>query len=171
MEILLLTLVILIYFIVDTIYIDYFKYKSLNKRELDQIEDFLEKRTPQIQLFSSELDKVFCCNLCHSHRLDTNVVSIPGPEYSHISNKRPHKFLKNSCMSCGYSEYYNLNIMWGPDGLDPLPLDNPFYEKFRYMCDTFQCKKCLNKHAVAKTVTLKKKGFRADYISDNISGK
>jgi predicted nucleic-acid-binding Zn-ribbon protein len=63
-------------------------------------------------------------------------------------------------MSCGKTEFYNLNQLWGPDGLDPLPIDQPLYFRFIMMADRFHCPHCPHQKAVAKIVTVRKKGFR-----------
>jgi predicted nucleic-acid-binding Zn-ribbon protein len=160
MEFLSFALLVLVYFIIETIYRDYFKYKKENLRAINQIEDFLEARRPQIKILAENLVRTFQCNLCNSNRLDTNVISFSGKEYSQISKKRPHKFLKISCTGCGITEFYNLNQLWGPDGLDPLPIDQPFYYQFIMMADNFHCPRCPHRKAVAKIITVRKKGVR-----------
>ena len=55
---------------------------------------------------------------------------------------------------------FNLNQLWGPYGLDPLPLDRPIYHRFMKMGENFSCAHCHGGSAVAKMVTIRKKGFR-----------
>lgn len=160
MEILAITLLILIYFIVETIYLDYFKYKKENQQTINKIEDFLELRKNDIQVLSEQLIKNYKCRLCHAEKMDTNVISFSGKEYSHISRKRPHKFLKATCMGCGSTQFFNMNLIWGPDGLDPLPIDQPIYHRFIAMTHPFPCAYCKEASAVAKIITVRKKGVR-----------
>lgn len=160
MALLLFTLIILVYFIIETIYRDYFKYKRENVLTINKIEHFLEDKAVQIKELSEDLTKKFNCRLCSSSKLDTNVISISGKEYSHLSKKRPHKFLKATCMECGSSSFYNLNQIWGPDELDPLPLDKTIYQRFMGMADLFTCRECSSKQAISKIITARKRGFR-----------
>lgn len=160
MTVLLITLIILVYFIIETIYRDYFKYKRDNVREVNRIETFLEDNQSRILILSGDLAQNFQCRLCGCRNSDSNVISFSGKEYSHISRKRPHKFLKLTCRGCGLTDFFNMNQLWGPDGLDPLPIDQPLYSRFAAMADDYDCLTCENRSAVAKIVTARKKGLR-----------
>ena len=160
MIILVITLLILIYFIIETIYSDYFKYKRANLKEVDRIEDFVSTRHKEILELSSRLHSHFDCRICHSTRADCNVVSFSGKEYSQISKKRPHKFIKRTCMGCGISNFFNLNQMWSLDGFDPLPIDDPKYDFFTNLTQRHPCPDCKNEHTLSKILTVRKKGLR-----------
>ena len=160
MVVLILTLMILIYLIMETIYRDYFKYKKVNVHDVDIIENMLDQKRSDIRILSDRLSMQHSCKLCKGVRFDTNVISFTGKEYSQFSKKRPHKFLKVTCMDCGITNFYNLNRLWGPDGLDPLPIDDPIYERFLNMAEHFNCAYCAQTKAIAKIVTNRKKGFR-----------
>jgi len=160
MVVLILTLLILIYLIMETIYRDYFKYKKVNVHDVDIIENMLEKKRSDIKVLSDRLSMQDPCKLCKGTQFDTNVVSFAGKEYSQFSKKRPHKFLKVTCMGCGITNFYNLNRLWGPDGVDPLPIDDPIYERFANMAENFRCAHCAQAKALAKIVTNRKKGLR-----------
>lgn len=160
MVVLVLTLMILVYLIVETIYRDYFKYKKVNVHDVDIIEKMLNEKRSDIRVLSDRLSVNHTCKLCKGNRFDTNVISFSGKEYSQFSKKRPHKFLKVTCMDCGMTNFYNLNRLWGSDGLDPLPIDDPVYEQFLNFAERFTCGYCAQTKAVAKIVMSRKKGIR-----------
>ncbi|MBI1882984.1 MAG: hypothetical protein HYS08_02125 [Chlamydiae bacterium] len=160
MEIMVLTLILLLYFVMEAIYRDYFSYREQNIIPLHKIEKFLEEKRPQIENICEHLSKNFQCPQCGFQDLATDIVSVSGKEYSQLSREKPHKFIKASCTHCGLTSFYNLNRRWGLDELDPLPLDEPVYEKFMDMADHFTCPECYGKKGFAKSVTIRKKDWR-----------
>lgn len=159
MIILFVAIAIIIYLLVDIVYLDYFKYKKFAAETVEDIEAKLKNNAKRIKDQELIFRQNFQCRKCGKKTADTDILSLQSKEYSKISSKKPHKFLKATCKSCGFSNLYNLNLQLKSDNVDPLPPDMDKYGSYFELLENFTCPVCQANEGDLKSVFVKRRGI------------
>ncbi|MFC1667928.1 zinc ribbon domain-containing protein [Chlamydiota bacterium] len=150
-------IIIIIYFIIDTLYLDYIEDKKDEEKSVKNIDASIISASKKIGLFKTRLLKRRVCSQCKNTIFDTDIICLDSKEVTLFSVK-PHKFLKITCKECGYTDLYNLNSYINQDIFDPLPLDEEKYGLFLYHSQTFSCLSCKATAYSVKSVFVKRRG-------------
>jgi len=155
-----ISLLVLVYFLLDTLFIDYVKHKKTKKMILRDITSFLTKEKDFISNFMEQLSNNFQCHNCQEKKCVSDVIALGGIELGQSEISKPHKFILLTCQSCAKTDLFNLNSKFKNDHYDnirPNSLNN------RKVLDDVKlkfCTHCRSQDMKAKKVRLNKPKFK-----------
>lgn len=156
-----IALIVFLYFILDTIFVDYIKHRNARQMVINDINTFLTKEKDYITHFMNQTTQKFTCSFCQAKEASSNIISLRGLELGKSNQSRPHKYLMNTCHHCAHTEFYNLNIKFKNDFYD---LVKPDSLKDRQLIDRgkkMTCPQCKNQKFSLKKILFDRPKFKS----------
>jgi hypothetical protein len=153
-------LIILIYFILEIVYRDFFKYKTGANFRAAEFHNIVEYSKNKIKDFSKIKAKEFKCDRCKNTFHIMDCVGLQNAGYEKEGNPVPFpcKFLKLSCKKCGFSHFYDLNILFFPEFVidNHLPKSGEMISPFKRT----HCLQCNSESTLERTLLSKRSGMQ-----------
>ncbi len=156
MFIIIIALIVFIYFILDTIFVDYIKHKKSRQMVLYEINSILKKESAHLHQILEQYNSRFQCELCQGKEASVNIISMHSNEIRYNATTKPHKFIMVSCKQCSDSQLYNLNFRYKIDHYDLIKPKNIMDQKYLEQAKTMSCQKCHKKNMSVKRVLLER---------------